>query len=747
MGIGMPLGWLKPSNQLNVVSRRKHRKSLRHSLHKFIAIAPCVEGLEQRLVLTPTSDEQLFVYLLNEIRHDPQAYDTQANLGGILDSVVARQPLAVNDDLFASARFHADDMAQHNYFAHQSAFSGEWPNKMARDQGYDLPQGFPYDFQDNANNIESIAAGTVETNPADVLKLLIVDANESPPGHRIHLLGIDDFYAHAKEIGVGHAYNLNSDYRNYWSAQATFSNLTDTFLTGVVYQDTNHDQAFSLNEGLAGVTVTIAGQALQTQTNAAGGWSIKVPGPGTYTVTVSGGAFSGTATNVVQVGTDNREIDFTSGQSTGIVDFVIPPPASNAPPVNTLPAGPFSTQEDQSQALTGISVSDPDAGTSSVSVTLKVMDGTLAVVTNVSGGVTAQQVSGNNSSQVVLTGPLAAINATLANAQGLTYRGTSNFNGTDILTVLSNDLGHTGTGGPQADSDSVGIIVGAVNDPPVNTIPSGPLSAVSGATLNITGLGLADVDLVGQDAQVTFSVLHGTVTFRTDVAGGLTAADLTNNDSSSVTITAPLSRILPTFGASSGVVYASDNNYIGADTLTMNSSDQGQTGSGPVGIDQDSVAIQVQPIAVPPTLTLPGTTLTSPKGAAVLVGSGATIADPDSLNFNQGRLTIQITSGSHSTDILTLHSVGTKTGQVNLSGSNVRLGKTVIGHLTGGTGSSPLVIQFSSSVTLGTVQSVLQNVTLKAKSGKLAKGTRSISFVVRDPSQLSSSPESRQVTV
>jgi hypothetical protein len=45
------------------------------------AIPSQVEHLEQRLVLTPTSDEQLFVYLLNKIRHDPQAYDTQANLG------------------------------------------------------------------------------------------------------------------------------------------------------------------------------------------------------------------------------------------------------------------------------------------------------------------------------------------------------------------------------------------------------------------------------------------------------------------------------------------------------------------------------------------------------------------------------------------------------------------------------------------------------------------------------------------
>ena len=71
----------------------------------------------------------------------------------------------------------------------------------------------------------------------------------------------------------------------------------------------------------------------------------------------------------------------------------------------------------------------------------------------------------------MLNGTLAAINATLADATGLQYLSVLNYNGSDTLTVLSDDLGATGTPGAQTDSDPVAITVNAVNDAPVNTVP------------------------------------------------------------------------------------------------------------------------------------------------------------------------------------------------------------------------------------------------------------------------------------
>ena len=42
---------------------------------------------------------------------------------------------------------------------------------------------------------------------------------------------------------------------------------------------------------------------------------------------------------------------------------------------------------------------------------------------------------------VLLTGTLAEINTTLADANGVTYRGNPNFSGTDTLSITANDQG------------------------------------------------------------------------------------------------------------------------------------------------------------------------------------------------------------------------------------------------------------------------------------------------------------------
>jgi hypothetical protein len=79
------------------------------------------------------------------------------------------------------------------------------------------------------------------------------------------------------------------------------------------------------------------------------------------------------------------------------------------------------------------------------------------VAAGVAGGLTAAQVTGNGTGAVVLQGPIAAINATLA--AGVRYLGNFNFNGTDTLTIVADDLGNAGAGGAMAASASVSIRV------------------------------------------------------------------------------------------------------------------------------------------------------------------------------------------------------------------------------------------------------------------------------------------------
>ncbi len=136
----------------------------------------------------------------------------------------------------------------------------------------------------------------------------------------------------------------------------------------------------------------------------------------------------------------------------------IPVIAVNDAPVNTVPVS-VTVDEDALTPITGISISDVDAGTSVVQVTLNVANGTLQVSDAVIGGLLAGDLTGNGTASVVLNGTMAAINATLADATGLQYQSVLNYNGADTLTVLTDDLGATGTPGPQTDSDPVAITV------------------------------------------------------------------------------------------------------------------------------------------------------------------------------------------------------------------------------------------------------------------------------------------------
>jgi uncharacterized protein YjiK len=128
--------------------------------------------------------------------------------------------------------------------------------------------------------------------------------------------------------------------------------------------------------------------------------------------------------------------------------------AVNDAPVLTVP-GAHVTPEDVAVNIAGISVADVDAneGTGTVSVSLSVGSGTLTVATAAAGGLTPAQVGGYGTRTVLLSGPVAAVNATLA--AGVTYLGNLNFNGGDTLSVIADDLGNTGSSGARTASGTV----------------------------------------------------------------------------------------------------------------------------------------------------------------------------------------------------------------------------------------------------------------------------------------------------
>lgn len=471
------------------------------------------EPLEDRLVpATIAPEEQLFVYLLNRARHDPVAYQQEQNLSVSLAGIAPQSPLAVNDDLFASTEFHATDMATRFYFSHTTP-DGLTPNQMVRNAGYTLNSI----FAPTGNNVESIAAGTVIDTAAEALNLLLVDQGVSPPGHRIHLLAMSSFFEAHREIGVGHAFN-NSDptnLKNYWSIHTAYTNSTDKFLTGVVFNDANGNQRYDLGEGLSGVTVSIGSTSVQT--NAAGGWSIPVSGTRTVTVTVSGGGFNGVSTSQVTVGADNIEVDFISGRANGIVDFdTSSTPTVNSAPVldaAATPTLPTSNEDTISTSMTiaslmGTAISDADVGA------LKGI-----AVTGVSAG--GWQYSTNGTTFLSFGAPADSAALLLRGTDRIRFAPPANFNGSATFTFhawdqTSGTAGGTadltaGTGGSTAFSDNeatASITVNPVNDAPVLAAASPILPAVAVNDTNPAGIRVGSL-LGGFIADVDAGALQG----------------------------------------------------------------------------------------------------------------------------------------------------------------------------------------------------------------------------------------------
>lgn len=235
-------------------------------------------------------EEQQFVYELNRARWTPSLWEASAGLTP--GTLAPTPPLALNDSLAAAGGFRSDEMADFDYFAHQSAVTGIWPNAVARQFGYPLPDFWP----SQSNNIESIHRGNPQIS--GVLQSFIGSSS-----HRNHVLGQGWFAAH-REIGVG----ARLDDR-VWTILTGTDGSNRVFLTGVVYSDADADGRMDLGEGLEGVTITADGRS--TRTNAGGGWALEVSA-GRQEVSASGGAFQGEASVVVWVKRYNIAIDFVS---------------------------------------------------------------------------------------------------------------------------------------------------------------------------------------------------------------------------------------------------------------------------------------------------------------------------------------------------------------------------------------------------------------------------------------------------
>lgn len=187
----------------------------------------------------------------------------------------------------------------------------------------------------------------------------------------------------------------------------------------------------------------------------------------------------------------------------------------NEAPVNTVPAGPIAVFEDGIKYITGISVVDVDSA--NPTVTLGVTNGTLTIRTDVVGGIVAGNVAGNGTSSIVISGAATSlINATLADALGLTYIPTANFSGAATLTVTTSD-------GALNDVDTVALNVSGVNDMPVVATPipvqsiesddTWSYSFAAGTFTDVEGDALTYSAQISADVGTTWTALPAWMTF------------------------------------------------------------------------------------------------------------------------------------------------------------------------------------------------------------------------------------------
>jgi ELWxxDGT repeat protein/VCBS repeat-containing protein len=287
----------------------------------------------------------------------------------------------------------------------------------------------------------------------------------------------------------------------------------------------------------------------------------------------------------------------------------------NRPPSITLPA-PLSVREDTSQTITGISISDPDAGGGNITASLSVLNGVVSLGSV--AGVSVTTGTGTRDRNVVLSGPIGAINAALAN---LSYLGNPNFFGSDSIQISVSDNGNTGNGVPLSDQRSLSILVSPVNDAPVLTVPTEPQSAGENTTLSLGGISVQDVDAGSGNLTVSLSAINGGLSVA--AIPGVTFSG-TGSQGSSIIFSGTL---LAVNSALATLNYRGNLNYSGDDTLTIDVSDNGNTGSGIALNDQRTIAINVLAFNSPPVIALPPAPAVNTATNAAI--AGISISDPD----------------------------------------------------------------------------------------------------------------------
>jgi hypothetical protein len=323
----------------------------------------------------------------------------------------------------------------------------------------------------------------------------------------------------------------------------------------------------------------------------------------------------------------------------------------NDAPVNATPDAISVAENSPGVAITSLQISDVDANAlvQTMSVTLSATKGVMTLLTNVVGGLTAGEITGNGTASVVISGTLSEINTTLAASNGLKYVPNTNASGSDTLTVLTSD-------GGASDTDNYGITIAATNDAPVVPATATTVGATEQTAAVLLGsLVVSDADLgarnsgSGDFAGASFTVQRGaanaadTFAFNTSgaaftvsganlQAGGLTIGTFTATggvltisftSSGATATTALVNDVL------NHITYTnSSDNPPASVTLNYTLNDGGGQGAGGALSGNGAVIVNLTAVNDPHT---GGASVTGAAAEDQVLTAVSTLADPDGL--------------------------------------------------------------------------------------------------------------------
>jgi choice-of-anchor C domain-containing protein len=201
--------------------------------------------------------------------------------------------------------------------------------------------------------------------------------------------------------------------------------------------------------------------------------------------------------------------------------------AINDAPVNSAPGSRSVTTGNtvtfSNSTASQISISDIDAGSSSLQVSLTATNGTFSL--SGTGGLSFTLGDGSGDSAMTFTGNITAINTALNN---LVFTPTPAFVGVASLQMTTNDQGNSGSGGSLTDVDTITINVTAANSAAFwlstdkAAVTSTGVSWVDGEVVSFSSPGLSfepgttsgtfasviDLDAFAADGQADIGALH-----------------------------------------------------------------------------------------------------------------------------------------------------------------------------------------------------------------------------------------------